>query len=502
MKSQDPRAQLQLIVSLASAGNRPAALAEVRQITDKHVAAEAWRLLSEINANLQRWEVALSDLEIALQHEPGSRALRLRHALLNEQRGNSRGALAELEALEREAAHPSDNSPELLVHLGRALQYTGDIERAEAKVGEALRRWPTDAALHRLFAELRWQRGAGARAAETLELAIESHPEDYKLRLIAADVLRSTGDAPRALTLLERGLELAPDSPAFLTSIGVLLDGLDRSAEALPPLRAALARAPDSMQARRNLVPALLRTGAAQEALQIVTDLSSRFPDDQLLIAWRTTALRVLGDPRHAQLCDYARLVRTTMLVPPADFADIAAFNAAFERVLLPLHRTSQHPLAQSLRGGSQTSRNLPADEPLVAAFLAMLDAPIREYISSLNDADRLHPVDRRKSGGYRIAGSWSVRLEAGGFHINHVHPQGWLSSAYYIALPGDASQPRAGWLKFGEPGAAVAGCPPEHFVEPKPGMLVLFPSYFWHGTVPFEDGGRRLTAAFDVLPA
>ena len=60
----------------------------------------------------------------------------------------------------------------------------------------------------------------------------------------------------------------------------------------------------------------------------------------------------------------------------------------------------------------------------------------------------------------------------------------------------------RAGWLKFGEPGMPVEDCLPEHFVEPKPGMLVLFPSYFWHGTVPFEDGGRRLTAAFDAVPA
>jgi len=29
----------------------------------------------------------------------------------------------------------------------------------------------------------------------------------------------------------------------------------------------------------------------------------------------------------------------------------------------------------------------------------------------------------------------------------------------------------------------------------------VLFPSYFWHGTVPFH-AGARLTAAFDVIPA
>jgi hypothetical protein len=37
--------------------------------------------------------------------------------------------------------------------------------------------------------------------------------------------------------------------------------------------------------------------------------------------------------------------------------------------------------------------------------------------------------------------------------------------------------------------------------VQPECGLLVLFPSYFWHGTVPFHEGGR-LTAAFDVSPA
>ena len=47
-----------------------------------------------------------------------------------------------------------------------------------------------------------------------------------------------------------------------------------------------------------------------------------------------------------------------------------------------------------------------------------------------------------------------------------------------------------------------IAGCGPEHFVEPAAGMLVLFPSYMWHGTVPFATGAPRLTAAFDVVPA
>ena len=131
-----------------------------------------------------------------------------------------------------------------------------------------------------------------------------------------------------------------------------------------------------------------------------------------------------------------------------------------------------------------------------------MIDAPIREYISRLDAGDRSHPVDRRKRGGYRVSGSWSVRLQSGGFHINHVHPRGWLGSAYYVSLPDVAdAESRAGWLKLGEPGVPIAGCPAEHFVQPAEGMLVLFPSYLWHGTVPFAAGGSRLTASFDVVP-
>jgi hypothetical protein len=87
---------------------------------------------------------------------------------------------------------------------------------------------------------------------------------------------------------------------------------------------------------------------------------------------------------------------------------------------------------------------------------------------------------------------------------VDHVHPAGWLSTACYIDLPGAVSgEGRQGWLKFGQPGTPTR--PPleaERFVKPEPGMLVLFPSYMWHGTVPFSSGERRLTIAFDLVPA
>ena len=33
------------------------------------------------------------------------------------------------------------------------------------------------------------------------------------------------------------------------------------------------------------------------------------------------------------------------------------------------------------------------------------------------------------------------------------------------------------------------------------PGRLVLFPSWFWHRTLPFAQAGERISVAFDVMP-
>ena len=70
------------------------------------------------------------------------------------------------------------------------------------------------------------------------------------------------------------------------------------------------------------------------------------------------------------------------------------------------------------------------------------------------------HPFLGRNTGGIRFAGSWSVRLRSGGFHISHIHHTGWMSSALYVSLPpevANASQVGgAGSLAFGVPDQAL----------------------------------------------
>jgi len=499
MNSSADQTQLQLVVSLASTGNLEEAMATTATIVDTAKRAEAWMCVSRANANMQRFEAALSAVEIALNELPGSRPLRFERARLLALCGLADQSLRELETLALEAV----DSPELLVQLALALQFAGRRDEAQARLEQGLMRWPAHAGLHEHLARLRFARDPGGHFTQRLEQAIRDFPAEMQLRLVAAGLLRNAGHVDRALELLRDGLRAAPNSAAFLTSVGVLLDERDGSDEALASLRAAVQRAPHSAQMKRNLIPALLRRTLHAEARALCEELLLADPDDQKLLAYHALTLRALGDAGYSALHDYPRLVRVYQPAPPAGFSSISDFNAAFARELSHLHRTDHHPLDQSLRGGSQTERNLPSDNPVIAAFFSLVDEPIRDYIARLRDGDRTHPMDRRKSGGYRISGSWSVRLMPGGFHVNHVHPRGWISSAYYVELPASTSDAhgQAGWLKFGEPdchGVFAA----DHLVEPAAGMLVLFPSYLWHGTVPFERGSRRLTAAFDVIPA
>ena len=128
--------------------------------------------------------------------------------------------------------------------------------------------------------------------------------------------------------------------------------------------------------------------------------------------------------------------------------------------------------------------------------------AAVKAYVAQLPEPRSGHPLLGGARTGLRYCGSWSVRLSQGAFHVNHVHPDGWIGSAFYVVVPpaGGGDEARAGWLTLGEPPAELGlGLAPFRMVEPRPGRLALFPAYTWHGTRPFIEG-ERLTVAFDVV--
>ena len=229
-------------------------------------------------------------------------------------------------------------------------------------------------------------------------------------------------------------------------------------------------------------------------------------PADQSGWALLTVIWRLLGDPREAWLADYDRLVMPAMIAVPPGWRDLADFLGDLTSTLTRLHTTTTQPAEQSLRGGTQTGGNLfDRADPVLAALAATVRDAVAAQLVSLPH-DPAHPFLRHAGRPFAFAGSWSVRLRSAGFHISHIHPAGWLSSALHIDVPpeiGAAGGGDAGKLLFGVPDAALGlYLPPRRVETPLPGRLVLFPSYFWHGTAPFESAAPRLTVAFDAVPA
>jgi tetratricopeptide (TPR) repeat protein len=490
--------RVNIVHCLLAAGEMNEADREARAFVAIAPGAESWTLLGQVQREMERHEDALTSATNALKYAPRMRALNLNHAAALDRAGRGKEALEAYEKLARQDI----DSVELALNYGRALYADGRKTDAENILIQGVKQWPGSTPLHGALARARMLRGEGEKATSYAEAEIANRPKDITLRLAIADALHRGNQHQRALQVLADAMAIAPKHPALLTAFGVVLDELDRPLDSLKALQHAAELQPGDRAALRIMLSTLIRAGRPEDALTIVRDLRRGDPDEQYLIACEALALRVLGDPAYKTLYDYDRYVRTYDIGAPRGYFTLQDFNTTFADVLRRQHRLGAHPFDQHLQHGTQTSRSLLASqEPVIQSFMNTVDGAVRDYISRL-PADASDPMGRRRRERYRYSGLWSVRLMQDGYQPNHVHDRGWISSAYYAAITPNEKlrDPRAGWLKLGEPNRPVANCGPEKFIEPREGMLVLFPSYMWHGTIPFE-GGERLSAAFDVTP-
>jgi tetratricopeptide (TPR) repeat protein len=392
----------------------------------------------------------------------------------------------------------------LCLTYARSLLADGVNERAETALRDCLRLDPRLTEAHNSLAQLIWLRtGDLALATEPLDEALRRFGADESLQATKAAILQGAGDARAAYECLAAKAERPEAPPQLLVRVGVSALDFD-PAKALSLAQRALRVMPDNSAARSLLAAALLGVGDPAAALHECEALQPQAPDDQYLIALQTTALRVLGDERYAELCNYPKLIVPLTIEPPSPWPDLASFLADLTVSLNRLHDPDGHALLfQSLRHGTETTQDLTrSTDAAVRGLFQAFAAPISRYLEHIGNGT--DPLRRRNNGRWRFNGSWSVRLRDRGFHTSHVHPRGWISSAFYVGLPDIMTEGRTdeGVLSFGKPSILTTPpLEPEYSVRPTPGMLVLFPSYFWHGTIPFQSPQPRLTVAFDAVP-
>ena len=229
-------------------------------------------------------------------------------------------------------------------------------------------------------------------------------------------------------------------------------------------------------------------------------------PSNQYYLALLTTALRCLGDKRYEQLADYNKLILQADLdTQSKNSPQFSDFKTDLIAHLNQLHVTRRAPLQQSVRGGTQTPGNLFAQSksPLINTLTQSIAAASQPFFSRLKSTELndSHPIITAFPDTPYFHASWSIRTAEGGFHKSHIHSKGWYSSACYIDVPeviNDESD--AGYLVLGKPPFKTKDeLEPDYSIKPKAGSLILFPSYVWHATQPYQGKGNRLVVAFDV---
>ena len=453
--------------------------------------------LARLLIDLKRWDEAKAIYERLLDQAPEHLPVRYGAATVALELGHAEDAESVFDALIAEG----NDRPQIRFMRGRARAQLRRIDEALDDLRRSYEASSTPLAL-RTLASMLWVCGERERFDALLTDAVGRRPE---LAVVAAEMQRQSGAPDAALATIETArlrFQLPPDAYSVVAMAHI---DLGEATPAEQAARACLAAEPDNRTAKAHLITALLMQGKADDAVQHIAQMRDAEPDRQHWIAYQASALRLLGSDDYERLVDLDRFVRPYTLPTPPGFPSLAAFNVELLAALDRWHLYRTHPLDQSLRGGSQTPRDLTSiDDPVIQAFATALDRPIRQYMADVGRGDD-HPLTRRNTGDYRITGCWSVKLVGGGYHVNHVHPEGWISSAYYVAVPEETrtSADRSGWIKFGEPPfETTPPSPPEKWIQPEPGLLVLFPSFLWHGTAPIHDQAVRVTAPFDAVPA
>ncbi|MBS0296919.1 MAG: tetratricopeptide repeat protein [Proteobacteria bacterium] len=403
-------------------------------------------------------------------------------------------------AIDRAFSAGLDASETWLVYA-RAHQSLLDLEGAEKAFRKALQKRPDYVEAARDLAQLVWMRTEDADAAARV---FDDAAWSPAMAFQKARLLKFAGLPDRALQVIEEAVPRAPHDSGLVLTASQLASDAGKFDRGLAYAGEALRRNSRDYNTIENWAGANLAVGNYAEALKAARHIVAMQPLNQSGIAVLATAARLGGGEEYEELYDYDTFVRPGIIEAPDGWASREAFLTDLSAALTRLHVLKTHPLEQSLRHGTQTTQDLRvSDEPAVQAFFRAIEPIVNSYMDAIGDG--AGPLRQRNSHRYGLAGAWSVRLRPHGFHVDHIHPEGWLSSAFYVETPKSAldSADREGWIKFGAPGLPMADLPdPAHFVRPEPGKLVLFPSYMWHGTVPFTTDESRMTIAFDIIPA
>lgn len=429
-------------------------------------------------------DAALDLISTAASRDPDSPQAAFGHAQIAFEAWQPAAALFE------RAARLLPGQPDLIRNHALALAAEGELAAAEALLDAVLAQHPGWLDGHRTLSAMRITNGGAEGWDRSYAAAVKQDPGSLAVWLGWFQQHATRKDWAAARTVLDQAERACPPSSRPLALSRLFLAA--ESGEGTPDFAAYTGLADPGTDLCH--VRYLLRCGEPAAALAIAAR-HLRGPQARMFWPYAGLGWRLLADPRAQWLDgDPLHAAAIDLDFTPQQLADLAD-------ALRALHRMKAPYPEQSVRGGTQTDRQLFFHpDPAIRLARDKVLAAVAEFVATLPQ-DPGHPLLERNAGPLRFAGSWSVRLAGAGFHASHTHVRGWISSACYVSLPQPVQlgEAPAGWLSLGSPPPELGlNLPPLRQIEPKPGRLALFGSTLWHATEPFA-AGERLTFAFDI---
>lgn len=481
---------------LSEMGRNEQALTELRHKIDTSSGNfELFSLLGEISSNCKLYPDAISAYNKAIDLKPVS-AVAL-HNLGLAYRLNAEPEKA-LTAYHK-ALDVGKPVYQLMHNLGNAYSDLGQLEKAIEYYQKALKLNFGYIETHINLNDLLWETGNTTHYLQSYIQAIFTFPDDpvfvyqYVRRLFRISQYEL---ALKVLDSKKAMFGMQAEYQYLYAKVQISLGHNNAGKELLMDVQGKDSL---SLEDQLDICEILLKQKSYDLAQSKIEQILKIEPHNIAALAYWGICLRHTGNNQEQELNDYAHFVQEYVVFDPVKEVD---FYDELVVTLSELHSSKEQPIDQTLINGTQTrGRLFSYDKPVIKELVQRIRSCVAMYIEQ-NQKWANEWCQLPDAQNPTFIGSWSVKLKSGGFHSNHFHPMGKLSSVLYISLPDSIADTteNEGFLKFGEPNFRDDhNFPPNKFIKPEVGKLVLFPSYFWHGTVPFSDESYRLTVAFDI---
>lgn len=241
----------------------------------------------------------------------------------------------------------------------------------------------------------------------------------------------------------------------------------------------------------------LFKAGNAAGALAALRAAEADFPFFTPAIAWQIPVLDALGETREmARVYDFAHSVCVI---------DLDSIDARSNRLAQELAAVIDRKVA--FKPGTSTM-------PLVSASVSsdltgLRDPAIAHLRTTILDCCRryLRTAQFRNRHIAKVddcwLSFWSTRTRRRGSIGPHYHARSWISWVFYPSAPSRSAMRayRGGELELGHVPAIMGTLrrPCLLRIRPRPGRLVLFPSYIGHAVMPVASLHARFSIAGDL---